>query len=490
MMLYYPQETTLEMGPTHVLAGSQYWTIDTEKVSQGEDILPDASGHVSMFLEGSRQQRRQRLQEAEQHLLGPSATRAEVLAEDVSLTVPAGTCVLMHYDLFHRAGFRAQEDAPTRFMFKFQFIRTREPTARSFRSPSPPPLECSPRSASPSAASPISSKSELEAKGIARGTDLCRHRRQLRRRSPWRGDEDTAELPPEEVSDAALAHELLPVTADIRSWLLGIAHPSESLPPEISAGEAHQEVEQGLEVLRNASGCLEGEEIDEAERTEHDEVKLVSAAYSLARSPDRTWLSLLCALTGKSEALARAACHALAAAGHRAAPALVPLLKHDMKRVREAAAFALAECARPTTEVLTAFEEAILNATPWSWEVAHLLQALSCLAARSHALGEICHSQRCVELAMPYVLPSAGHNLICEHACLVVLLAGELQGEVGEVAVAALRTIIDKSADPYTVGFAAEILRRQNLESEPSDFGMSELQEKSTDTEGVLLDIT
>lgn len=88
------------------------------------------------------------------------------------------------------------------------------------------------------------------------------------------------------------------------------------------------------------------------------------------------------------------------------------------------------------------------------------------------------------------MLPSAGHNLICEHACLVVLLAGELRGEVAEVAVAALRTIIDRSEDPYTVGFAAEILRRQNVESESSDFGMSELQEKSTDTEGVLLDIS
>ena len=34
---------------------------------------------------------------------------------------------LMHYDLFHRAGFRTAAAERQRYMFKFQFIRTREP---------------------------------------------------------------------------------------------------------------------------------------------------------------------------------------------------------------------------------------------------------------------------------------------------------------------------------------------------------------------------
>ncbi|CAE8622008.1 unnamed protein product, partial [Polarella glacialis] len=81
MMLYYPQDTTLNMGPTHVLAGSQYWTVDSDGVAQGEDVLTDASGPKSMFVEGETSERQQKLREAEQKLLGPSPARTRALAE-------------------------------------------------------------------------------------------------------------------------------------------------------------------------------------------------------------------------------------------------------------------------------------------------------------------------------------------------------------------------------------------------------------------------
>lgn len=130
MVLYYPQETTLDIGPTHVLAGSQYWTLDTEDFGHGEDILVPDDGSVSMFVNGSTEQRAEMLRQAQDGLVSLCYSH---LVEPVGLTVPAGSCVLMHYDLFHRAGKRLSDDGPLRCMFKFQYLRTMEPP------PLPPP---------------------------------------------------------------------------------------------------------------------------------------------------------------------------------------------------------------------------------------------------------------------------------------------------------------------------------------------------------------
>mmetsp|Transcript_12501 Transcript_12501/g.29555 ORF Transcript_12501/g.29555 Transcript_12501/m.29555 type:complete len:601 (+) Transcript_12501:125-1927(+) len=472
MMLYYPQETTLEMGPTHVLAGTQYWTVDTEGWRQGEDILADSTGDVSMFVEGSSAERQQKLNEAEQQLLGPSSSRVAALAEDVSLTVPAGSCVLMHYDLFHRAGFRAKEDAPTRFMFKFQFIRTRDPAVV----PSPPGDFRYPWPESPHRLSSLlASKMELEADdgSAANPEDFCKRRRQFRH---------CDESPDVHIADEARSawEELGPVLADVREWLQGLPHPCETCPE--SSEEASPEVEKGLEVLRAAGAGLGSDE--DMERS-HDEVQLVAAAYKLGRSVDRTWLALLCALTGGSEAVARAAAYGLAAAGPRATPALLPLLKHATLRVRILAVFALGESARPSHDALAVIEEAISAAPPWSMETANLLQALSCLSARARALGETGLCQRCLEIVLPFLLPSSGHNLVCENACLVALQAGELTGEMGKMVRHALDRIADRSADPYSVCFATEILRRQTWPERPMLDERSELLEP----EGFLLAI-
>ena len=125
MMLYYPQETTIDMGPTCIMAGSQYWTKNTEHSAYGEDILLPHSGVQSMFLPpGSPSLQSRALQEAKANYLKQDAG----LVQDLELTVPAGTCVLMHYDLFHRASSRLPgSPAPERFLVKFQFLRTTEP---------------------------------------------------------------------------------------------------------------------------------------------------------------------------------------------------------------------------------------------------------------------------------------------------------------------------------------------------------------------------
>eukprot|EP00931_Biecheleriopsis_adriatica_P060405 TRINITY_DN36278_c0_g1_i1.p1 TRINITY_DN36278_c0_g1~~TRINITY_DN36278_c0_g1_i1.p1 ORF type:complete len:677 (+),score=116.36 TRINITY_DN36278_c0_g1_i1:99-2129(+) len=134
MLLYYPQDTVLSMGPTCVLAGSQYWTKDTEGSICGEDILVPNSRKSSMFVpSGDAQSQARHLQEAKMNYLN---SQHAGLIEEVPLVVPAGSCVLMHYELFHRASCRqADSDAPERFMVKFQFLRTSEP-AMTHSSPS------------------------------------------------------------------------------------------------------------------------------------------------------------------------------------------------------------------------------------------------------------------------------------------------------------------------------------------------------------------
>lgn len=129
MLLYYPQDTVLSMGPTCVLAGSQYWTVDTEGQGSHEDIQRPDNGEMSMFASGAtRAEKEQKLREAKQNYLSPTFSH---LVEEVTLTVPAGSCVLMHYDLFHRASSRQSATAPVRFMVKFQFLRTQEPVRHS-----------------------------------------------------------------------------------------------------------------------------------------------------------------------------------------------------------------------------------------------------------------------------------------------------------------------------------------------------------------------
>ena len=77
LMLYYPHEVTPDMGPTALVPGTQYYMDD-----------PDAE------------------------------------AEGVALTCAAGTVVITHYELWHRA--TANRSTQTRYMLKFLFTRTQE----------------------------------------------------------------------------------------------------------------------------------------------------------------------------------------------------------------------------------------------------------------------------------------------------------------------------------------------------------------------------
>ncbi|MEI6430562.1 MAG: HEAT repeat domain-containing protein [bacterium] len=91
MAMYYPQETPVEIGPTGTIPGSQYFESRVATLPLGEDAKYDPDG---IGLPGAGE---------------------------------AGTVILIHFDLWHRA-FPNHTDKE-RYMFKFQFTRLEEPTA-------------------------------------------------------------------------------------------------------------------------------------------------------------------------------------------------------------------------------------------------------------------------------------------------------------------------------------------------------------------------
>ncbi|CAF1311549.1 unnamed protein product [Rotaria sp. Silwood1] len=94
MAMYYPQDTTIEMGPTAIIPRSQY------------DVMhPKMSSHSET-------------------LENPNVSSDD---HDIHLVCTAGTVVLIHYDIVHR-GTANRTNCSHRYMFKFQFNRLEEPT--------------------------------------------------------------------------------------------------------------------------------------------------------------------------------------------------------------------------------------------------------------------------------------------------------------------------------------------------------------------------
>jgi hypothetical protein len=95
MAMYYPQDTTMEMGPTAIKSRSQYDTRNP-KINKNDDTLDNTNA-----------------QSDTEH--------------DLYMVCPAGTVVLIHYDIMHRGTANRSKDSQ-RFMMKFQFNRLEEPT--------------------------------------------------------------------------------------------------------------------------------------------------------------------------------------------------------------------------------------------------------------------------------------------------------------------------------------------------------------------------
>ncbi|MDF2725985.1 MAG: phytanoyl-CoA dioxygenase [Paenibacillus sp.] len=91
MIMYFPQDTPLELGPTGVMPGTQYYESRTFKSDECE---------------------------------------GEVTAKGA-----AGTFALIHYDIWHRS--TANTAGLDRYMLKFEFMRTQAPTAPTWENRNP-----------------------------------------------------------------------------------------------------------------------------------------------------------------------------------------------------------------------------------------------------------------------------------------------------------------------------------------------------------------
>ncbi len=95
--MYYPQDTTLQMGPTALTPSTQYCAM-------------------------SRPNDRKRAKMPEEWINKQSTDNNNSNSEDgLPMVCEAGTVVLIHYDIWHRG--MGNNSNVNRYMFKFQFIR-------------------------------------------------------------------------------------------------------------------------------------------------------------------------------------------------------------------------------------------------------------------------------------------------------------------------------------------------------------------------------
>jgi hypothetical protein len=107
MIMYYPQATSLSMGPTELLPGSQYYRGDSDREHYSRGHIPDFSEQMAAWAPVPH-----------------------------ALTCAAGTIVVMHYDLWHRA--LESHSMQPRLMLKFIACRTEPPPAYLCSPFSPP----------------------------------------------------------------------------------------------------------------------------------------------------------------------------------------------------------------------------------------------------------------------------------------------------------------------------------------------------------------
>ena len=109
MLMYYPGAVRRELGPTAIIAGSQYFSMHSHHEMVSGSARADAACNDDGML--------------------PAPPPA--WGERMHLTTAApGTCVLIHYDIWHKATANTSQ-ATNRYMFKFQFHRTSMPGSRA-----------------------------------------------------------------------------------------------------------------------------------------------------------------------------------------------------------------------------------------------------------------------------------------------------------------------------------------------------------------------
>lgn len=114
MGMYYPQATTIKMGATAAKPGTQYYTIDPKRYT---GAFPNHfKNDVSLFSEAL-------------------ANISQDERSDQYFECPEGSVAFIHYDIVHKG--TANRSQFNRYMFKFQFYRTKVPTKPSWNCQNP-----------------------------------------------------------------------------------------------------------------------------------------------------------------------------------------------------------------------------------------------------------------------------------------------------------------------------------------------------------------
>ena len=137
--MYYPHDTTIDMGATAVVPGSAYWSVDRSGFFQSEDRLEFSlqparnTGGLGQWHSSLQEfnglatlpdldARDERLSSTVGLLLGqdgatagdrdPEASDAGAnLLRERFVEVPAGSAVIMHFDVFHRGTRKRTDEA-------------------------------------------------------------------------------------------------------------------------------------------------------------------------------------------------------------------------------------------------------------------------------------------------------------------------------------------------------------------------------------------
>ena len=246
MVMYYPQDTPLEMGPTAVLPGRQ------AHLTRAED---DERGAASV-------------------------------------TGEAGTCFMIHYDLWHRASPRVPGKA--RYMLKFEFLRMEVPQG--------PTWDCRERGwRDPQDDPPVFS-----------------HRAMWRDQWRW--------LTRNVNGDA------LPSDGNAGRWIDALGS-TDSMTRMRAADELSLRGRGASDAIAPLTTMLQDE----------FEPAALNAAYALAAIGAEAITALRQALHGSHKHAALNAAHALAAMGTAAVPTLVDAVASDSNVTRMLAAYALGE---------------------------------------------------------------------------------------------------------------------------------------------------
>lgn len=309
MIMYFPQDTPLELGPTAVIAGSQY--------------------HMK------------------RHFTADDGVKEEALANG-----SAGTFALIHYDIWHRSTANVLGDP--RFMLKFEFMRTQEPTK--------PEWDC----------------------------------------------QDTAWSPPADTHPLLAQHE--PIWEENWNWLTGknsstagtrlvSADKIQTLATELSSGSEIAALNAAYELAAAGESGIRA--LLEALDHDSDEVSL-TAAYGLSVAGSEAVPGLMRALESERDAVVLHAVFALgelAQHAEQAVPALCQLLSHSAEAVRSGVAEALGIIGTPTDAVVDGLNACLQDDHPQ----VKFMAGLSIVRLGCEALGTLPYLEQALDDENRYV---------------------------------------------------------------------------------------